>query len=292
VGGTVVVVGSVNVDLVLEVDRRPDGGETVLAAGARRRPGGKGANQAAAAARAGADVRLVAAVGDDADAVGQLDALRRDGVDTAHVRRASGSVTGLALITVTPDGENAIVVVPGANHRLTAEDAVRSLDGLATGTVVVLQTEVLPDVVDAAAAVVAARRCRLVLSDGPVAPLAAATLAAADPVVVNRSEARQLAEHDLDGEDLADAVLAASGARSVVVTLGAEGAVVAGAHGSVAVPGVRVPRVVDTTGAGDVLVGALAARLAGGLDLPAATAGAVAAAAQCVGWPGARPEPD
>jgi ribokinase len=285
----VVVVGSLNADLVVSVERRPGAGETVIARTADRRPGGKGANQAAAAARAGAVVRLVGAVGDDADGRQQRTELARARVGTALVRTVPGTVTGLAVVTVTEDGENAIVVVPGANAALTEDDAVRALDRLAAGTVVVLQTEVPAAVVDAAAATAAARGCRVVLSDGPVAPLAPATLATADPLVVNEHEARQLCGRDVARSELAGALLVSTGARSAVVTLGADGAAVAGAGAHCTVPGVAAPEVVDTTGAGDVLVGTVAAALARGLPLEDAVAAAVAAAAQAVGWPGARP---
>jgi ribokinase len=236
-----------------------------------------------------ARVHLVGAVGDDADGTAQRAQLQRVGVDTTSVRTVRATVTGLALVTVTADGENAIVVVPGANAALSAQDAQRALHQAAAGTVVVLQTEVPTAAVDAAAATAAARGCRVVLNDAPVARLSAKTLAVADPLVVNEHEARQLCGTCLGGADVGRAVLASTGAASAVVTLGGQGALVAGPRGSRAVPGVAAPRLVDTTGAGDVFVGTVAAALARGLDLEDAVVAGVAAGAQAVGWPGARP---
>ncbi|MGZ4632714.1 MAG: PfkB family carbohydrate kinase, partial [Actinomycetes bacterium] len=247
VTGTVVVVGSLNVDVVVTVPSHPRPGETVLATSLRRLPGGKGANQAVAAARAGAVVRLVGCVGDDADGADYVDRLAAQGVDTSTVRRVVGVPTGTALVTVDDAGENSIVVAPGANARVTADD-VRAVV-LAPGDVVLVQLEVPLDVVAAAARHATAHAARLVLNLAPFAELPAAVLGAADPVVANEHEAAQLR--------------ATPG--SLAVTLGARGArwQRGGEVSEVPAPAVDA---VDTTGAGDVFAGTLAAAIAAGAE--------------------------
>ncbi|MEJ2851672.1 PfkB family carbohydrate kinase [Nocardioides sp. CCNWLW212] len=275
----VVVVGGINQDVTVRVEARPAPGETVVGDGPAVSAGGKGANMAVAAARAGAAVVLCGAVGDDAAGRTQLGQLAAAGVATDRVAVRRDAATGTALIVVTPDGENAIVVGAGANATLADDEVAATCTGAA---VVLAQTEVGAGPVDAAARAVAGGGGRLVLSPAPVVPLASETLALADPLVVNESEAA-----DLCGESSAAAVLARTGARSVVVTLGAAGAQLADATGSRQVPAPRVDAV-DTTGAGDVLAGTLAAALADGADLDAAVRRAVAAAAESVGYAGAR----
>lgn len=276
---SVVVVGGINQDLTVRVGRRPRAGETVVGDGPATSAGGKGANMAVAAARAGADVALCGAVGDDAAGHEQLAQLRAAGVATTHVGVRTDRPTGAALIVVTPDGENSIVVGAGANATLSDAEVAAACVGAA---VVLAQTEVGPGPVDAAARAVAAHGGRLVLSPAPVVPLAAETLALADPLVVNEEEASELC-----GRPDAGSVRERTGARSVVVTLGAAGAQVADDDGRRQVPSPAV-EAVDTTGAGDVLAGTLAAALASGSTLDDALSAAVAAAARTVQHPGAR----
>lgn len=273
----VTVVGGINQDVTVRVERRPVPGETVVGDGPVTSPGGKGANMAVAAARAGARVTLCGAVGDDAAGREQVDELRGAGVGVEHVALRSGSATGTALIVVTPDGENAIVVGSGANATLTDAEVAAACAG---ATVVLAQTEVGAGPVEVAARTPG---IRLVLSPAPVVPLAPEVLALADPVVVNEEEATELA-----GAPDAATVRAVTGARSVVVTLGAAGAEVADQHGVRRIPSPAVDAV-DTTGAGDVLAGTLAAALADGAPLDDALAVAVAAAAESVQHAGARP---
>jgi ribokinase len=273
------VVGGINQDVTVRVARRPVPGETVVGDGPATSGGGKGANMAVAAARAGADVVLCGAVGDDAAGREQVEALRVTGVDVSRVATRDDHATGVALIVVTPDGENAIVVGAGANATIADDEVGAACAGAA---VVLGQTEVGPGPVDAAARAVAAAGGRLVLSPAPVVPLAAETLALADPLVVNEEEATELA-----GAADATTVRERTGARSVVVTLGSAGAQLADADGTRTVPSPRVDAV-DTTGAGDVLAGTLAAALAEGAGLDQALTGAVAAAAASVTRAGAR----
>ena len=273
--GTVVVLGSVNRDVVAEVARLPRPGETLTATAVRTQAGGKGANQAVAARRCGAEVTLVARTGSD-EAGGFLRAaLAGEDLALDRVRTVPGVASGTAWIT-TGQGENVIVLDRGANHAWPGGvgpdlDAVRGAD------VLVLQLEVPADVVREAAL---AATGRVVLNAAPSAPVPAEVLAVCDPLVVNEHELR-----DLGGT--ADvtagvAALLAAGVRSVLVTLGPAGAVWAaadGRRGSVPAPAVEV---VDSTGAGDALAGALAARLAAGDGLADAVPWAVAAASLSV----------
>ncbi|MCX4608962.1 ribokinase [Streptomyces mirabilis] len=267
------VVGSANADLVIGVERRPAPGETVLGSDLVVHPGGKGANQAVAAGRLGARTALLARVGDDAHGRLLLDSQRAAGVDTAGVL-VGGAPTGVALITVDPSGDNSIVVSPGANGRLTPEDVRSAGNLLAASRVVSAQLEIpLETVVEVVRNL--APGSRFVLNPSPPRALPAEVLAACDPLIVNEHEARVIVDTDLGDppEDWASALLAL-GPRSVVITLGARGALVASADGAARVPSVKV-ETVDTTGAGDAFTAALAWRL--GLDEPLAEAAAYAA---------------
>ncbi|KRV47463.1 ribokinase [Wenjunlia vitaminophila] len=297
----VLVVGSANADLVVQVDRHPAPGETVLGSDLRVHPGGKGANQAVAAARLGARVGLVGRIGTDAHGDLLVGSLVREGVDTSTVLR-DDAPTGVALIAVGSTGENSIVVSPGANARVTdadVKDAVRGASGWAR--VVSAQLEIPRAAVVAAAAVAEEQGMRFVLNPSPPDPLldpdfAGPVLPRCDPLVVNEHEARMLlgAASADDPAPLADGLLR-TGVRSAVVTLGARGAVVAQrAGGTRHVPGVPV-EAVDTTGAGDAFTGALAWRLSQDPDLVAAVQWAVrvgAAAVRGLGAQSAYPRPE
>ncbi|MEU6029967.1 ribokinase [Streptomyces tauricus] len=279
------VVGSANADLVVGVERRPGAGETVLGSDLALHPGGKGANQAVAAARLGARTALLARVGDDAHGRLLLDSQRAAGVDTTGVL-VGGAPTGVALITVDPSGDNSIVVSPGANGRLTPDD-IREPSAVALLTssrAVSTQLEIPLETVEE---VVRGLRpgTRFVLNPSPPQPLPADVLAACDPLIVNEHEARVVLGTDAGAtpEEWARALLAL-GPRSVVITLGEEGALVADASGATRVPAVKVTAV-DTTGAGDSFTAALAWRLGAGESLAdsaayAARVGAVAVTRQ------------
>jgi len=281
-GPDVVVVGSLNHDITVEADRRPAGGETVLGRSLATACGGKGANQAVAAARAGARVAMVGCVGDDAAGEEMVGNLEAAGVATDAVRRADAP-SGTALIGVDAQGENAIVVVPGANAELAARDVEATLAGAGGAPVVLAQLEVPEDAIAAAAGGAG----RFVLNASPARDVPSAVLAAADPLIVNVGEAAALAGAAGDDPGALAAALLALGPRSVVVTLGADGARWASAGTDFAQPAPAVD-VVDTTGAGDVFAGTLAARLARGDDPEAALAAAVDAGAAAVGWHGAQ----
>ncbi|MDQ2583038.1 ribokinase [Saccharothrix yanglingensis] len=274
---TVLVLGSANADLVVPVPRRPAAGETVLGGDTTVLPGGKGANTAVAAARLGADVSFAGAVGDDRHGELLRRSLASSGVRTGHLR-TSGRPTGVAYITVTPDGENSIVVAPGANADVSEADVdALTWDGVA---VLVCSLEVPVPTVAHAVAAAASRGARPLLNLSPVVEVPAETLALLDPLVVNEHEAASLAP---SFEALLDL-----GPRSAVVTLGARGAAVVTREGVVEVAAPPVSAV-DTTGAGDAFAGALAAGLAAGSSLVDAAAFAARVAALSVTSAGAQP---
>jgi ribokinase len=281
------VVGSANADLVIDVERRPAAGETVLGGDLAVHPGGKGANQAVAAARLGARTALLARVGDDGHGRLLLDSLRAAGVDTAGVL-VGGAPTGVALITVDPSGDNSIVVSPGANSRLVAAD-VKDAGRLLLGSrVVSAQLEIpLETVVEVVRNL--APGGRFVLNPSPPRPLPSEVLAACDPLIVNEHEARVLLGDACVGGDPEEwaRLLLAEGPRSVVVTLGAEGALVCDGSGVTRVPSVAVDAV-DTTGAGDAFTAALAWKLGSGAGPAEAAAYAARVGAAAVTRRGAQ----
>jgi ribokinase len=285
----VVVVGSLNQDITVETDRRPSAGETVLGRTVATASGGKGANQAVAAARAGARTAMVGCVGDDAAGETLLAGLRSAGVDAASVRALDDAPSGTALIVVDAAGENSIVVVPGANARLSAADVEAALGGAdATARAEAARPLVLTQLEVPEEAVLAAARSagRFVLNASPARELPEELLAAADPLIVNAGEAAAVTGSDAADPRLLAEAAHARGVRSIVITLGERGALWSVAGGStIEAPAPRVD-VVDTTGAGDVFAGTLAAHLS--RDREAALQAAVEAGAAAVGWRGAR----
>ena len=258
----VCVVGSSNLDLVATAAELPGPGETVLGHDYAEHPGGKGLNQAVAAARSGARTVFVSAVGDDAAGMRLLDVMRDDAIDREEVSVRAGVPTGRALIGVSDRGENSIIVVPGANATVTVAT-------LPPARVVLAQLEVPLDAVATAFAQARAAGATTVLNPAPARSLPASLLATCDVVVPN--------EHEVELLGGVDALLAL-GARAVVVTQGSRGATLYDSTGATHVPPVPVEPV-DTTGAGDTFCGSLCARLAAGDDLPAALGYAAAAAA-------------
>ncbi|MGW2567061.1 ribokinase [Streptomyces sp. NPDC001537] len=282
------VVGSANADLVIGVERRPAAGETVLGSDLAVHPGGKGANQAVAAARLGARTVLLARVGDDAYGRLLLDSQRAAGVDTVGVL-VGGAPTGVALITVDPSGDNSIVVSPGANGRLTPQDVRTAASLFLASRVVSTQLEIpLESVVEVVRNL--APDNRFVLNPSPPRQLPPEVLAACDPLIVNEHEAKVVLGDACVSERPEDwaRLLLAKGPRSVVVTLGAEGALVASSSAGVTrVPSVKVDAV-DTTGAGDAFTAALAYRLGSGASLVEAAAYAARVGAAAVTKEGAQ----
>lgn len=281
------VFGSLNVDLVFAVPHLPRPGETVLTDGYVRLPGGKGANQAVAAAKAGATVAMVGAVGDDPLAEVAMAGLRAAGVDLGLVRRLSAP-TGVAVIGVERTGENAIVVAAGANAEVRAAAVPEAaLDGVTT---LLLQNEIPLAESLALARRAQARGSRVVWNLAPATALGADDLRAVDVLLVNRGELAHLA--GTAAPEVAAGDLARRFGLDVVVTLGGAGALAIGPDLAVRVPALAVG-VVDTTGAGDAFAGALAAALDAGLGLDAAARRAtVAGALTCTALGAQSAQPD
>lgn len=285
----VAVVGSANMDLVVQVPRLPRPGETVIGRRHFRNPGGKGANQAVAAARLGASVAMVGRVGDDDDGAQLLASLSNDGVDTTHVQTGE-TPTGLALITVEDEGENAIVVSSGANDDVAVDDVDAARAVIEDAAVCLMQLEI-PD----APVAEAARRCNgtVLLNPAPARALSADLLAAVDVLVPNEHELAVLADRETGDVTAAARTLGFDG--TIVVTLGAEGAAIVDRDGSttrVAAPQVEA---VDTTAAGDAFCGAVAEALTRGAELVEAVrwaCAAGAAAATSYGAQSSLPTPD
>ncbi|MDG3004423.1 ribokinase [Paludisphaera mucosa] len=289
----IVVFGSSNTDMTVRVARLPAPGETVLGDGFAATPGGKGANQAVAARRAGAEVVFVAAVGDDDLGRRALDGYRREGIDVAHARVVAGVASGVALISVADDGENMIAVASGANMSLAPEDVAALPDALFRPGDLLLTGLEIPR----PTALAAMRRGRaagmtVILNPAPAPrpgdPATEELLAAADVVTPNRIEARALAGTERDAGPLANAErIRTKGPKTVIVTLGREGCLATTGAEVYEIPSRKVDAV-DAVGAGDAFNGALAAVLAEGRPLGEALAWATAAAALAVTRPGAQ----
>ena len=313
------VLGSLNMDISVTVPSLPGPGATVLGSAAVFAPGGKGANQAVAAARLGADagmsVAMIGCTGDDDFGRALRAALRAEGIDDGAVRTVTGVPTGIAMITVDQAGENMITVAPGANHQLSEADIATTAPPAAPSAgsrVLVISAEVSAPVISAALAASAGRVLR-VLNLAPAPPEAAELVAAGpDWLVVNESEAAAVLGRPVAGLSAAAAAaadLVTAGARNAVVTAGAAGAAYCGPRSAagdgsrepdgdrpsvgqdknvvVTVPGFKV-QATDTVGAGDTFVGALAVALAAGVAPADAVTAAAAAGATAATRPGAQ----
>ena len=276
------MLGSVNVDLVVTVDRRPSAGETVTGGTFARHHGGKGANQAVAAARVGAQVSFIGAVGDDEFGLAEREALRRERVNVDRLITLPGMATGTALIVVDRNGENQIAVASGAN---TAFGREIWSDGLTGARVFVACFEVSDEAIVAGAAASAASGMIVVINPAPARDLPEALVATQPILVLNEGEAQTLT----DETDLTPAAraLASRTRAAVVVTLGSHGALVVDGDAVESLPA-PVVQAVDTTGAGDTFVGALATELSFGRPLREAVRFAVHAASLSVSVFGAR----
>lgn len=285
------VVGSNMMDLVTNVIRFPERGETVEAAGFFMGHGGKGANQAVAAAQLGSEVFYVGKVGDDSFGALTLENFRRHGIDVRYAGVAAGTSSGVAPIFVDPNGENRILIVAGANAALTPADVLRARDDLARADAILLQLEVPLETVYATLELGIACGVPVVLNPAPAhAQLDLARLAGLTFLIPNQSELELLshlpAQKRTEAEAAARAVMA-SGIASVIVTLGAAGALYVSAGGVEYVPAPPVVAV-DTTGAGDAFIGSFAHHYARERDVVAAVRAAVAYASDSVTRPGSQ----
>lgn len=284
----IVVVGSFNVDLTSYMARMPAPGETVSGDRFVTGPGGKGTNQAVAAARLGAEVTFVGRVGQDVFAPIALNVWRAEGINTDYVTQDPDHATGVAPIFVDASGENSIVVVLGANLAVSRADVDRARAAIAAADVVITQLEIDPDATAYALQVAREHGVRTILNPAPARPLPPEVTALADFITPNETELATLS--GLAGasvEEMARTLLAREG-QAVVCTLGAAGAQYVRRADSGVVPSFKV-RVVDTTGAGDAFNGGLAVALAEGRGLADALMFANATAALCVTKPGTSP---
>ncbi|MSP13301.1 MAG: ribokinase [Chloroflexi bacterium] len=286
-----VVVGSLNMDLVARAPHIPQPGETIIGRDFHVLPGGKGANQAVAAARLGGRVALIGRVGEDAFATPLLANLAAAGVDHTYVTRDREAATGVALIVVSDSGQNSIVVASGANGRLTAADVATAVAAFTGRGVLLLQLETPIETVTHAARLARVRGWTVILNPAPAQPLPAELLALVDVLVPNETETALLT--GLPVGDLAEAAAAAqalrqSGAPTVILTLGERGALLATEDGAQIYPAFEV-QVVDTTAAGDAFVAGFAVALAEGGFLPQAVRWGNAAGALATTKLGAQP---
>ncbi len=287
----IIVVGSSNTDLVVKSPRIPVVGETILGGDFIMVAGGKGANQAVAAARLGARVQLVARLGDDTFGRKSLEGLIADGLDISHVTLMPDVPSGVALITVDDAGDNAIVVAPGANARLCPEDVQRAAGDIRSADVVVAQLEVPLDAVECAARMARDAGVPFILDPAPAQRLPPGLLTMVDVLTPNESEARLLTGIDVVDKDSASHAarqLLALGVKAVIVKMGSQGCLLASGDAMHFIPALKVT-VVDTTAAGDAFSGSLAVGLAQGHSLHEAAVFATRVAAFSATRRGAQP---
>lgn len=287
----IVVVGSSNTDMIIKVPRIPKPGETILGGTFTTAAGGKGANQAVAAARAGGDVTLIACVGRDLFGEEALRGFREEKINVDYIRRVDDVPSGVALIFVAADGENSIAVASGANASLTPRDIYNAEAAFVNADILVLQLETPLETVRAAAELAAEYHVRTILNPAPAQPLPDDLWPHITLLTPNESEAELLTGIRVDSEATAKEaaqILLNKGVSAVLLTLGARGAFIASGEYYQMAPGFPVAAV-DTTAAGDVYNGALAVALARGDDLYQAVIYANAAAALSVTRLGAQP---
>lgn len=287
----IVVVGSSNTDMIIKVPHVPVPGETIIGGRFSMAAGGKGANQAVAAARAGGDVTLIARVGDDMFGEQAKEGFAKDNINVEHVLSDKGAPSGVALIFVGEDGENSIAVASGANANLSVSDIESASDCISSADILIMQLETPLETVRKAGSIASGGGVRVILDPAPAQPLSDDILKEVSILTPNESEAEILTGIKVQTEDDAGAaaeVLMAKGVETVIVTMGTKGAFVVTADCREFVAGFNV-KAVDATAAGDTFNGALAVALAEGKALREATLFANAAAALSVTKLGAQP---
>jgi len=286
----ITVIGSVNMDLIATTPRLPEPGETVSGTDFSTAQGGKGANQALAAQRAGASVRMTGAVGDDGFAAEALALLDEAGADLSSVRRIEGP-TGTAMILVGGDGENMIVIIPGANGHVTVEDAEQAVAHMAEGDTLLLQMEIPQAATEAALVAARARGIKSILNIAPLTDAVERLAPLADIVIANETEFARLSGRPAETLDAARAELEAlhkATGQCMIITLGGDGVLWA-RDGAIEHVGSLKIKPVDTVGAGDTFCGYLAQGLDAGMDFAAAIRRAAVAGALACLKPGAQP---
>lgn len=264
----IAVIGSVNIDLTTFTDQFPRPGETIFAQRFQLGFGGKGANQAIAARRCGAEVSMIARVGDDLFGPASIDNFRAAGINTSRVLTTPGASSGVAPIFVDSSGQNRILVVKGANDRLSPADIEAASDVLLRASVVVLQLEIPLETVYFALRLARRHGIQTILNPAPAQPVSAKEIAQADYVIPNETEAAAMTGMpvtDIEEAKACAQALLGSGVQRVIITLGANGAIVAGTDSVRHIPPYRV-NAFDTTGAGDAFIGSFAFFLASGHD--------------------------
>ena len=287
----ILIIGSSNTDLVVKTSHIPEPGETILGDNFMIAAGGKGANQAVAASRLGGDVAFIACVGNDMFGRQTLENYKKENMDISHIRTDNAAPSGVALISVAADGENCIVVAPGANTALSTAD-IDAADALfREADYILMQLEIPMPVIEHAAALGKKYGKKVIINPAPAAPLSDKLLKGLYLITPNKTECRQLTGIEVAGDadlDKAAAILMAKGVENVVITLGSKGSYVRTPSGSSVVPTMKV-KAADTTGAGDTYNGALLVALSEGQPLEKAVGFASKAAAISVTRMGAQP---
>lgn len=266
----ILVIGSSNTDLVVKTSHIPEPGETVLGGDFMMAAGGKGANQAVAAARLGGDVAFIAKVGNDMFGKGSIENYKKENMDISHILVDQEAPSGVALISVDSKAENCIVVAPGANNKLSKADIDSAKDLISSCDYILMQLEIPMEVIEYVAEIAFAKGKKIILNPAPAAPLSKNLISKLYLITPNKTESRQITgmkkvETDAEVSDAADALLK-MGAENVVITLGTKGSFIKTKSISEMVPAIKV-KAVDTTAAGDTFSGALCVALSEGNSL-------------------------
>ncbi len=288
--GKILVIGSSNTDLIARVSHLPAAGETLQGSAYQQAMGGKGANQAMAAHRAGGDVSFITSVGDDSNGDNAIAYYRKEGLDVSESQRVAGVPSGIAMIWVDDRGENSIVIIPGANNKLSPEFISTVQEEIAHAEVVMLQMEIPYETIKAVCRLAGKSNTRVVLNAAPAVALDQELLGMIDILIVNETEAEVISgvRVETGKEEKVAGLLLDSGVKTVILTLGKRGSLLKSREANYFEPAYQV-QAVDTTAAGDTFCGAMVAEITRGHSLKSALKFATAAAAICVTRMGAQP---